>query len=81
MLEAILFTDPTRGALPPHRYGFVTFESQETAENVRQQTSLSFLGKNMNVSEAYRKHKQQRQHNVPQAAIPPRGYVVYGMHE
>lgn len=37
------------------RYGFVTFTDTETAAKVRQQGSLSFMGKTMNVGEAMRR--------------------------
>jgi len=40
-------------------YGFVTFEEAETAERVKNATDLMFMGKMMNVGDAYRKdHKK-----------------------
>ena len=39
----------------PGDMGFVTFESEETANSVKQQTNLYFMGKMMNVGEAIRK--------------------------
>eukprot|EP01128_Nolandella_sp_AFSM9_P003552 TRINITY_DN1533_c0_g1_i1.p1 TRINITY_DN1533_c0_g1~~TRINITY_DN1533_c0_g1_i1.p1 ORF type:complete len:326 (-),score=74.41 TRINITY_DN1533_c0_g1_i1:75-1052(-) len=43
-------------------YGFVTFDSSETAEVVKKSNSLIFLGKMMNVGSAYRKSPQNQNH-------------------
>jgi len=40
-------------------YGFVTFADPETSETVKSQSTLYFMGKMMNVGDAYRKTDQQ----------------------
>jgi len=42
-------------------YGFVTFADPEVSETVKSQSNLYFLGKMMNVGDAYRKVDQQQQ--------------------
>jgi len=51
-------------------YGFVTFADPETSEAVKAQTNLYFLGKLMNVGDAYRKVDQQNQQRLPNGVYP-----------
>eukprot|EP01121_Diplochlamys_sp_Union-15-3_P005351 TRINITY_DN1567_c0_g2_i2.p1 TRINITY_DN1567_c0_g2~~TRINITY_DN1567_c0_g2_i2.p1 ORF type:complete len:195 (+),score=32.52 TRINITY_DN1567_c0_g2_i2:78-662(+) len=46
-------------------YGFVTFQAAETAERVKQNSNLNFMGKLMNVGSAYRKQPDSRMSSSP----------------
>jgi len=64
-------------------YGFVTFKEPETAEAVKNATELNFLGKTMNVGNAYRKNsspKRAGQHPMNPGGMYgyPIPYVPYG---
>jgi len=53
VLECKIIMDRNTGC--SKGYGFVTFADAEIAQNVKQQGNLFFLGKMMNVGDAYRK--------------------------
>mmetsp|Transcript_11699 Transcript_11699/g.14562 ORF Transcript_11699/g.14562 Transcript_11699/m.14562 type:complete len:204 (-) Transcript_11699:151-762(-) len=59
-------------------YGFVTFKDAETAEIVKKATDLNFLGKSMNVSNAYRKNSPVTKTNsAPATSNGTPAYVNY----
>jgi len=63
-------------------YGFVTFKDFETAETVKKTSNLYFLGKHMNVGEAFRKTEAEKRSSPefqpPEGGESPNGgYVMY----
>ena len=53
----------SRAAL--HSYGFVTFGEVEAAETLRQLAKVPFLGKTMNIGDAYRRPRDARTAGMP----------------
>eukprot|EP01121_Diplochlamys_sp_Union-15-3_P016829 TRINITY_DN5800_c0_g1_i1.p1 TRINITY_DN5800_c0_g1~~TRINITY_DN5800_c0_g1_i1.p1 ORF type:complete len:194 (+),score=35.59 TRINITY_DN5800_c0_g1_i1:67-648(+) len=77
VLECKLIMDKQTGR---HKgYGFITFQNPEIAERVRQASTLSFMGKTMNVGSAFRKDPRSGG-NYPNPQIsqhygyPPQSY-------
>eukprot|EP01095_Lingulamoeba_sp_RSL-Kostka_P011254 TRINITY_DN422_c0_g1_i1.p1 TRINITY_DN422_c0_g1~~TRINITY_DN422_c0_g1_i1.p1 ORF type:complete len:253 (+),score=75.69 TRINITY_DN422_c0_g1_i1:201-959(+) len=57
-------------------YGFVTFEEESTANEVKEKTDLFFLGKMMNVGDAVRKSESIKRNGTESVQHPL--YIQYG---
>lgn len=75
VIDCKIIMDKTTGK--SKGYGFVTFDSPESAKQVKQSTNLYFLGKMMNVGDAVRKSDtkyysqlQQQQQQLPPQIFP-----------